>query len=560
MRCFVFWFVVGFIPSLFSPLQSQILVNEIYYDHVGADAGHEFVELINRDVSPVCLDGYALEFHDGNTVGWRTVWVAGPSDTIIGDGVFVVGGGDVWPTPERIVDLVLQNGPDALRLVAVGIEADRVGYGALQDPLYYEGESAPDVGEGWSLGRYPDGVDSDNNANDFRALPPSPGMFNRPRVNVALRLAPGFAANLAIDDGVTDEPAIDILNLGVERVPAASIAIGVVDSIDGLVSVLAATTNAVAIEPGDSSVVRFVTPVQTGYHHVTVTAIHDGDERPHDNTLVLVRRIGASPLIISEVMSYPAVGSPEYVEVFNTGVRPYAFVAHKLRDSTRDPVDIASPTANVAPGGYLVIAADKPSLLDHFGNVDSLIVVETDGAWPSLNQSGSGDADSVLVFDRFGLPLDRVSYPAQPTETRGRSLERVDLYPGVRAHVWVVSRALAGGSPGSGNPRGIYHVAAGNMSVEPNPFDPTHGEELFVTVPGFAAPTHAQAWVFDLDGRRMRALGASSALPVVFAWDGRDDRGRRLPSGFYVVVCELEPLSGGRRVERVVVGCGKRPR
>ena len=75
----------------------------------------------------------------------------------------------------------LQNGPDAVRVVEAAT-------GRVLDALHYE-EAIPDIGEGRpapedagdspaSIGRCPDGFDSDDNGADFAAMAPSPGAPN----------------------------------------------------------------------------------------------------------------------------------------------------------------------------------------------------------------------------------------------------------------------------------------------------------------------------------------------------------------------------------------------
>ena len=75
----------------------------------------------------------------------------------------------------------LQNGPDAVRIVEAAT-------GRVLDGLHYE-EAIPDTGEGSpapedatgspsSIGRCPDGFDSDDNGADFAPMTPTPGAVN----------------------------------------------------------------------------------------------------------------------------------------------------------------------------------------------------------------------------------------------------------------------------------------------------------------------------------------------------------------------------------------------
>jgi len=558
MRCFFVFciFCVGFSSSTFS----QIIINEIYYDHPGRDDGYEFIELINTGDFDLALAGSTLEFHDGNSGGWRVVWTWGAGDTIASGSLVVVGGEEVWNWPDYVVELGLQNGPDAVRLVVEGTEADRVGYGVLSGTQYYEGESAPDVSEGQSLARYPDGRDTQDNAQDFRVMEPSPGSFNRPRKNVALTR--GSSLRRVVDDGGGDEIRVFVVNRGVTPVDANAVTVEMQDSTELGIGSIQSTANDHVIAVGDSTELVFWNVFLFGYHAVRLTARLDGDERSTDDTVEFFRRAGHPPLLVSEIMSHPSASCPEYIEVYNAGTDPYRLVDHYVRDAAHDPTPVGDLSDHnmIPPGGYLVLTGDKKGLLACFAGADSNRVVDIQGSWPSLNHSGSIESDSVVVLDQYLLPVDRIAYPPQDADTRGRSLERVDLYPGTRTHVWLLSAEGGGGSPGRGHDRAIVvpgHEVA--VSVRPNPFDPTGGDVLLITVAGQPEATQARVQIFDIDGRTTRDIGSSEALPFVFVWDGTDDAGRVVVSGIYILVCEFFGLATGSHwVERVVLGCGRK--
>ena len=128
MRWFFFVFLLLCIPSFTS---SRVLLNEVYYDHVGRDDGFEFIELINPTSEPVDLREYALEFHDGSSSGWVTIWRGEAGLAIAPEELFVIGGEYVTPSPDVPAELGLQNGPDAVRLTRGGAVIDLLGYGEL---------------------------------------------------------------------------------------------------------------------------------------------------------------------------------------------------------------------------------------------------------------------------------------------------------------------------------------------------------------------------------------------------------------------------------------------
>ncbi len=101
--------------------------------------------------------------------------------------------------------------------------------------------------------------------------------------------------------------------------------------------------------------------------------------------------------------------------------------------------------------------------------------------------------------------------------------------------------------PVSGAPEPVPTRAL-EASVHPNPFRDA------VTV-SFTAPRagDASVQVYSVDGRHVRTLaaGASEAGAHVLAWDGRDDAGRRVAPGLYLVRVGAAGASAQRSVVRV---------
>lgn len=152
------------------------LIAEVCYDAIGDDTGYEFVELFNPSPLPFPLAGARLEAGDGAGADrWTVRWTGASTDTIGAGARFVIGGIHVRPPANSLVQLDLQNGPDAVRMTWPDGTSEVVGYGALVWPEYLCGAPAPDVPSGLSLARTPDDADHGSNAADFVAATPLPG-------------------------------------------------------------------------------------------------------------------------------------------------------------------------------------------------------------------------------------------------------------------------------------------------------------------------------------------------------------------------------------------------
>ncbi len=556
------WFLLALFSLVLPDLSnSQIILNEVYYDPPGTDEGYEFVELISLADASLSLGGYVIEFHDGASEGWVRIWEGNYADTILRGGLFVVGGERVVPPADAIDDLGMQNGPDAVRLVRGAVEVDLVGYGSLDDPRYYEGNPAPDVVSGWSVARSFDGVDTGDNAADFERAEPSPGRFNVARRDVALRRAARTPGSEACERTCVEVFVFYVVDRGVEPIEAGAVTVELADSTEMGTPLVVSRDIPGTIVAGDSAAVEFEIELAEGYHRVYACAVYTGDERAENDTTRMFRRVGRSPVLVSEVMSHPKPGCPEYVELFNAGWTPYELTGHWIRDDSHEPQMIASTPRAIPPGGFIVLTPDSGGLMACFTSLRSDAVLEIEGQWPSLNQTGSGkEADSVIVLDPSFVPVDRVAYPPQPSATGGRSLERVDLFSGAGPHTWVLCGADAGGSPGERSPNSRSAPPEGErVTVSPNPFDPLRQEGLIAVIPRRKETERVVVAVFDLNGYRVVDLGSTAVLPSTFIWDGANAEGRTVPPGIYILACEFFSLTtGSRRVEKVVVGCGRK--
>jgi large repetitive protein len=158
-----------------------LVLNEIDYDQVGADAGG-FVELYNAGLSPADLEGLALVFVDGAN---GTEYRRRPLSGALAAGAY------------RVIAVDAQNGsPDGVALYDTRYEGviDALSYEGAIERAYIgpfahtlvEGTALPaDVADSntvtGSLGRSPNGSDTDDSATDWTfSTTVTPGAANVP--------------------------------------------------------------------------------------------------------------------------------------------------------------------------------------------------------------------------------------------------------------------------------------------------------------------------------------------------------------------------------------------
>jgi hypothetical protein len=428
----------GSLPVTCSHMDRPI-VAEVYYDAIGDDTGHEFVELFNPAEAPCSLAGLRLEAGDGAGPGrWTLRWTGTAADSIAGSGHFVIGGALVDPPPDAVVALDLQNGPDAVRLVWPDGVIEVVGYGALVYAEYFCVQPAGDPPSGQSLARIPDRSNRGSNAFDFRTWPPSPG-----RDNLSERDAELIPGSLALDP---EQPEPErgarlsgrIANRGAAALGAGEITLlGVVASAPFEPPLFSQPIPA-AIAAGESAWFAAETgPLAAGKHTLRVRLSLAGDAAAANDLDSLRVRVGAGPLEITEIQFHPGAGEGEWVEVRNRDPAPLDPSAFTLSDRGTARGVPAAGSGPLAPESLAVFAQDRAAFLARFGGLDSARVWEVK-PWSALNNSNdsSGVADAVVLRESDGTPCERVSYSAGGVPA-GVPIEW-------RAGAWAPSRAALG--------------------------------------------------------------------------------------------------------------------
>ena len=463
------------------------VVAEVFYDATGDDTGLEFVELYNPAGRPFPLAGARLEAGDGAGPGrWTLRWTGTPGDSVPAFGRFVAGGARVVPAPQATIELALQNGPDAVRLVWPDGVTEVVGYGALAYPEYFCGAPAADVSSGQSLARTPDGADVGSNALDFRAAAPSPGRANQPARDLALVAG---VLELRPEQPPEGGPAVlagVLVNRGEEPLRADEATLLVSSS----GSALYASAFARALDPGDTASFHAGLPgLSAGKRWLAVRVALPGDEGPDNDADSLLARIGPGLLAVTEIQFHPGAGEGEWVEVRS---RVAACDPSEFRLSDRGATrGVPSAGAGLLDEDSLaVFAQDRAALLARHPGLDPGRVWQV-APWPSLNNSddSTGFADAVVLRDGDGTLCDRVDYAAA---------------------------GIPAGIPIELGPAGSWGPA---LTPEGTPLSP----------PRVAAAIHAR---FELSPRRLRAggeLGLAWALPwstgrvavEIYGLDGR---------------------------------------
>lgn len=525
----------GSMPGPRAPLAAgQLLINEVLYDASGPDEGAEFVELVLAGGEPLDLGRVSLERGNGSRAGdWHEAWHGAQGDTLRPGVHYVIGGARVEPPPRAVIELLLQNGPDACRVLVDGVVVDVVGWGALEGHEFFAGEPATDVAAGTSLGRVPDGRTTGNNRADLTPMPsPSPGAPNRRPSPLRLR-SPGHRSDagrrprLAVEWTLEEDEEVApisprITSVEVVAFPCLAPAARAVTRVS-LTSGIASSGELLlaSLDPG---------PIDLCLTWVPIEPPQPAGELSGD-TLLVAALVGPGPLRVNEFLFRPIDHGPEWIELVNTGADTLRVEGYALADGRLDPV-ILDGAPWLAPGQLLVVAEEALP-----GGIPALVL---GSRWPALNDFGEPVADRIRILDDAGRTSDDVAYTGDWAPA-GVSVERVSVeLASADPAAW--SASPLGPTPGRQN-GAAREFAPGSefLRVEPAVLAPgARGPVLlWIAVPlrDGAVAVHA------MDGKLVRRFsGAAFAGRRFILWDGKDEGGGQLAPGIYLVSAGGEPI------------------
>jgi len=261
-------------------------------------------------------------------------------------------------------------------------------------------------------------------------------------------------------------------------------------------------------------------------------------------------------VVLSEVM-YDPLGSEhhdEFVELVNASETARVDLAGWCLGDA-DEVDDLQGT-----GGGMVLAPGQRGLVldaSYFGQsttydsmrTTALMLTIDDRAFGRAGWSNSSE-EAVILCDAHG---DTVGFLVYTPEGRpGYSLEKIDPLGGDAPDNWALSR-VQGGTPGAANSTASVQVAGGaavEIATEPDPFS----DQVEIEYRLATAPAVVNVTIFNVEGQVVRRLltAAPSGASGKVSWHGRDDDGRAVPIGLYVILVEASAEGRVARAKKVI--------
>jgi hypothetical protein len=540
---------IAFVYFVSAPIQFRdIVLSEIFPDPAPRVAlpSAEFVELYNRSLNPVQLEGWS--FSDGSSIANLPGFILLPGKYLI-----LCSSGHLQEFSEAGDALPVQNFPtlnnSGDRLILMDkhrIVIDSIDYSAS----WYQDEDKSEGG--WSLELIdPQNICADA-SNWIAAVAPSggtPGRQNSVYANKPdntrpwiLSVFPGDSSKLIVTFNEKLEKIIpDATNFHIQ--PPVSI-------------------NSMAF--ADATLTAFVLVLaeplaRSTDYHLSVQNIYDcagnllRDEHG-EAEFVLPERAVRGDIVINEILANPRPTGVDFVEVYNRSDKTIDLknwtVSNPETASAATGFTLSDQVLLMRPGDYRVFSEDGNVLKGEYimGRQENFI----DMHLPAFND----DAGLVELIDDGGSMIDSIPYSAgmhSPfvTDPEGISLERISPEAnGTDFSNWRSASSVAGlATPGyrNSNLRGNA-VAIDNIKVDPEILRPDSNAGDFALIKyhfdrgGFMANVR----VFDQQGHTVKELARNELLGTdgFIRWEGDQDNGSRARTGYYMIWFQIFDSTG----------------
>ncbi|MCD6532057.1 lamin tail domain-containing protein, partial [bacterium] len=490
----------------------RIIITEIMFKPT--TSSEEWIEIYNDDDSPVDLANWTIADASGSATLTTESFVVQPGEYAILCESDIA---DRFSCSALVAEgwRYLNNDGDSIRLYdSFGNLVDSAFYSASdswendvsaeRDSLYADGGNA----NNWSACTDPAGSTpcADNSiwpldydlaivgmsCEPFRPDPDEPFTVSVQIENVGTNTASGYSVSLYYDVDRSHSYTEGDTLIGTQSVPS--------------------------LASGEETSAAFNLSLPYGMHSLVAVL---SDTVRNNNEFNLVVQIGAS-IVITEIMFKPSANDHEWIEIYNASTEAIDLANWTIADPSYEGT-ITYESFVVEPNTYAIISQNP------IGGLECPAVVAE--GWPYLNNDG----DEIFIKNAEGEVVDHAVYEVEGEWTEDVSAEKISINAdGADPNNWKPSRALEGSTPCHDN--SIWSATAEvTCDIQPNPFDPTMGEEAGISVNAPADAT-IEIRIYDLRGRLIQDFGNRAAV----MWDGRDSDGDFVPAGPYIVVAQVD--------------------
>ncbi|MBW6515566.1 MAG: lamin tail domain-containing protein [Candidatus Cloacimonetes bacterium] len=394
---------------------AAVVINEVMYNPINTEPGHQWIELYNNSDVGVNLQGWQIL-----TAGISFIPVFTLPNIIIQPNGFILIGGEFVEGADIYTELQLPAGEQntvGIRLTSTTGYTDTVLYGEpninnlpddITAPAFYFALTTP---SGYSLARIADGYDTDNNAHDwFSCAIPTPGYSNNYLIDLSLE-------DLEVSDiGGRVRISVKVVNPSIFPIAhnEAHLRIVVNEELYGYHYLPE------LLPEYHSTEIIFLDDLVDGYYFLDIFLVYQFDPDLSNNHLSTTFLAGSSPLVLNELMFKQSAGNQEWVEIYNRSESSIIMDHFYLEDAAATRTNFSGV---IPPKTYMVIVRNKQQFLDVFHYIDPDKVIEST-SWAILNN----DRETLFIADQYGYIFDYTEYTAPASYPHDVSLERINPY------------------------------------------------------------------------------------------------------------------------------------
>ena len=315
-----------------------------------------------------------------------------------------------------------------------------------------------------------------------------------------------------------------------------------------------------------TSLIDYIAPRDSTYALVTWKDAETGNYRieveSNNISASTIFRVGdpLEELVINEIMNYP-FNSGKWLEIMNRGEHSVNIKGWQLTNGKGESALLTTSSYELDAKQFMVVAeSSKACLTNIYGFIPGKVLDSID--IPYLRGTSG---DTVRLIDNKGFVVDEVRYNRDWIGPKGISLERIN--PNIASNDpdnWSTCVIDVGGTPGKENSiHAEYLPEKPILSISPEAFSPEDPEH-YITHISYVLPfkkAYVRLYVYNRQGICVRKLldGQSSGAVSVdisetgemiwsHIWDGKDDHGKLLPMGIYIIYLQAEDQNSNKVV------------
>ncbi len=278
-------------------------------------------------------------------------------------------------------------------------------------------------------------------------------------------------------------------------------------------------------------------------------------------------QIGSGDVLINEIMYYASI-SGEWIEIVNQGETDINLKNWTIEDA-QSKSTITQEDKWLSSNGFVVIVESTSQVLNSIYGDFQAEIFSLGSEFPDLKNDG----DTIILRSENGIIQDVLRYDGSwaSNSAKGISLERINLNINTNdPENWSSCVIAPGGTPGKSNSvYANYIPKITQLSVNPKIFSPK-SEISFISYTLPFNQARVKLYLYDRCGRCVRKLidgslsGSQSRwfweegeITWSHIWDGRNDEGKILPMGIYIIYLEAKDQNSGKLVTpktTVVIG------